>query len=80
MSIRRMMAVNEALGRWIKENPEKTFAIATPKGVYSYKPVFTSHEEIAAKRREQEKLREIFFFDEAGEIDEKSWDILFKRK
>ena len=76
MGIGKSAFVNEALGRWIKDNPTKSFAIATPDGMYTYKPTFVSHAEIDAERRKQDRLKAMFTFDEAGDIDEKAWELL----
>ena len=32
--------VDMELGRWIRNNPTKTFAIATPTGVHCFRPEF----------------------------------------
>lgn len=53
------------LGYWINQNHGKAFAVATPEGVWTYRATFTSRKESNEIEAKQDKLKQMFIFDEA---------------
>lgn len=78
MGKRAMM--DQALGRWIRENPGRSFAIATPDGIWGYKGEFSSHEEIKASREKEERFWQRWTVDEAADITPEMVELLLGKK
>lgn len=76
----KQASVDMALGRWIRENPGKPFALATSEGVYSYNGTFTSHADIQADYDKQEKIKQRFTYDEVGVITPEMIELLRRHK